>query len=162
MVVVVEDTGRARRDHEPLCDQPPSNATNPTGALDLIHTNSVSLAPDGTGDLIISARSLDAVLRIRRNPGGADDGRILWKLGGTTPQSNGTVHYTMTGDPLGSFLRQHDAALLANGNVVLFDNQSPPPPRPPTGATESVGDRPRPEHRDGPHRPVGALARRRR
>ena len=111
-----------------LCDQPPSNGTNPTGALDLIHTNSVSLAPDGTGDVIISARSLDAVLRIRRNPGGVDDGRILWKLGGTTPQSNATVHYTMTGDPLGSFLRQHDAALLANGHVVLFDNQSPPPP----------------------------------
>ena len=88
----------------------------------------MSLAPDGSGDVIISARSLDAVLRIRRNPGGVDDGRILWKLGGTTPQSNATVHYTMTGDPLGSFLREHDAALLANGHVMLFDNQSPPPP----------------------------------
>jgi hypothetical protein len=111
-----------------LCDQAPTNTVNPTGALDLIHTNSVSLAPDGSGDVIISARSLDAVLRIRRNPGGIDDGRILWKLGGTPPQSNGTVHYTMAGDPLGSFLRQHDAALLANGHVMLFDNQSPPPP----------------------------------
>jgi hypothetical protein len=111
-----------------LCDQAPNNTTSPTGALDLIHTNSVSMAPDGSGDVIISARNLDAVLRIRRNPGGVDDGRILWKLGGTTPQSNATVHYTMTGDPLGSFLRQHDAALLANGHVMLFDNQSPPPP----------------------------------
>ena len=47
---------------------------------DLVHLN--SLQADGDG-VIISARHLDAVLRIRRSDGGID-----WKLGGTsTPQS---------------------------------------------------------------------------
>ena len=48
--------------------------------VDPVHPNSVELDPE-TGDVIMSARSTNAVYKIRRNPGGADDGDVLWKLG---------------------------------------------------------------------------------
>ncbi len=63
-------------------------------AYDLDHVNSVAPAPNG--DVIVSLRHRGAVYRIRR------DGRVRWKLGG--------------------FGGQHDARLLADGTVTLYDN----------------------------------------
>ena len=80
--------------------------------VDLVHINSLHLAPDG--DLIISARHTDAVYKVRRNA----TGDVVWQVGGK--QSN----FTFVDDPLGGFARQHDAQLLANGNLRLFDNRT--------------------------------------
>ena len=75
---------------------------------DLVHLN--SLQADGDG-VIISARHLDAVLRIRRSDGGID-----WKLGGTsTSQSL---------DFAGDFGGQHMARRLPDGTLTLHDNGS--------------------------------------
>ncbi len=96
---------------------------SPTQVLDLIHTNSVEQDP-ATGDLIVSARHLDAVFRVRRDPGQADDGKVLWKLGGNAPTDSATTHLTIAGDSFGGPRRQHDARLLPNGHLTLFDNES--------------------------------------
>lgn len=100
--------------------QTPGSATP---VLDLLHANSVDIDP-ATGDLIVSARHLDAVFKIRRAPGLAEDGKVLWKLGGNPPTDPATVDLEIVADPFGGPRRQHDARLLANGNITLFDNQS--------------------------------------
>jgi hypothetical protein len=73
---------------------------------DLVHLN--SLQSDGDG-VIVSARHLDAVLRIRRSDGGVD-----WKLGGTHTDRS----LAFAGD-LGG---QHMARRLADGTLTLHDN----------------------------------------
>jgi hypothetical protein len=75
---------------------------------DLVHLN--SLQADGDG-VIISARHLDAALRIRRSDGGID-----WKLGGTsTSQSL---------DFAGDFGGQHMARRLPDETLTVHDNGS--------------------------------------
>ena len=86
--------------------------------VDLIHINSIHLAPDG--DLIVSARHTDAVYKVRRNP----TGDVVWRVGGN--QSD----FTFVDDPRGGFGRQHDAQLLPNGNLRLFDNRTSLPGAP--------------------------------
>ena len=83
------------------------------GAYDILHWNSIE--PDG-GSVIASFRHLDAVYKINKNNGG-----IAWKLGGTkTPKSLKVKH-----DPLGyTFGAQHDARLLPDGTLTVFDNRT--------------------------------------
>ncbi len=79
---------------------------------DLVHINSVELAPDG--DLVVSARHTDAVYKIRHDATGA----VVWRVGGTLS------NVTFPNDPGNGFDGQHDAQLLANGHLRLFDNRS--------------------------------------
>lgn len=87
---------------------------------DLVHLNSAEQDGDA---IVLSARHLDAVYRIRRSDGG-----IGWKLGGThRPESLAFV-----GDPIGSanFGGQHDARVLPDGTLTVHENgaqQSRPP-----------------------------------
>jgi hypothetical protein len=71
--------------------------------------------------VVLSFRHLDAVVKVNRS-----DGSIAWKLGGTaTPESLGVI-----GDPAfepggaGGFGGQHDARLLSDGTLTIFDNGS--------------------------------------
>jgi Arylsulfotransferase (ASST) len=80
--------------------------------VDLVHVNSIHIAPDG--DVIMSGRHTDAVYKIRRNTAGD----VVWRIGGN--QSD----VTFVNDPLGGFGRQHDAQLLPSGNLRLFDNRT--------------------------------------
>ncbi|MEA2308287.1 MAG: hypothetical protein QOI65_573 [Thermoleophilaceae bacterium] len=84
-----------------------------TPVYDVFHLNSV--APDGNG-YVISARHANAVYRIDRATGDVD-----WKLGGTKrPESLKPV-----GDPLSpTFGAQHDARVLPDGTITVFDNRS--------------------------------------
>jgi hypothetical protein len=91
-----------------------------TWALDLTHVNAVAEAPGG--DLVVTARHLDAMFRVDRSTG-----EIEWKLGGST-RGDGTS-LTIVGDPLGGPHAAHDGRLLADGHVTLHDNR--------TGATDS-------------------------
>lgn len=83
---------------------------------DLVHLNSIE--DDGHGGLIVSMRTVDAVYRIRKS-----DGSIDWKLGGTaTPRS---LRVMADGGGRGNpLLGQHDARLLPDGTISLFDNRS--------------------------------------
>ncbi len=81
---------------------------------DVTHWNSIASAGDDA--VLASFRSLDAVYKIRKSTGA-----IVWKLGGTTrPES-----LTTLGDSRSyTFGAQHDARLLADGTVTVFDNRS--------------------------------------
>lgn len=86
------------------------------GTVDPWHYNSVEWTGDG---FIVSFRHMDAIYKVDYN-----SKNIVWKLGGSdTPASLDVV-----GDPVftngGTISGQHDARLLPNGDVSLFDNGS--------------------------------------
>lgn len=92
---------------------------NANGKLvrDVWHCNSIHR--QANGDLLVSMRHADAVIMISRATG-----KVLWKLAGTPVNKDGAQILRHVGDPEGGFLQQHDARLLENGRVALFDNHT--------------------------------------
>lgn len=89
---------------------PPAQLPSGGTGYDHFHLNSHEL--DGS-TLVISARHLDAVYGIDRTTGD-----VVWKLGGTqTPAS-----LQFVGDPIGAFSGQHDARILPDGTLTVYDN----------------------------------------
>ena len=84
---------------------------------DLFHCNSVEASP--TGDLLVSARHLNAVFEIQRSTG-----KILWKLGGKPVNKDGAQILAIQNDPATSIFMQHDARFVPNGHITMFDNHS--------------------------------------
>ena len=76
--------------------------------IDWTHCNSMEIDPDG--NLIISTRNFNEITKINR-----ETGEIIWRLGGERNQ------FQFINDNRG-FGRQHDARVLSNGNLALFDN----------------------------------------
>ena len=76
--------------------------------IDWTHCNSIEIDPDG--NLIISTRNFNEITKISRQTG-----EIIWRLGGERNQ------FQFINDNRG-FGGQHDARLLSNGNIALFDN----------------------------------------
>jgi hypothetical protein len=99
--------------------------------LDPVHINSIDVMPNG--DVIASARHLDAVLRIDRATG-----HVVWKLGGRLGNHDGAQILAFRDDPDGGFVRQHDARVMANGDISLFDNHTPFPFAPVTGSARAA------------------------
>jgi hypothetical protein len=84
---------------------------------DVFHCNSID--PNPNGNLLLSVRHANAVFEIRRS-----DGRLLWKLGGTTVNKDGAAIIRIQNDPDGGFVQQHDARYLPDGHISVFDNQT--------------------------------------
>ncbi|HEX6417087.1 MAG TPA: arylsulfotransferase family protein [Acidimicrobiales bacterium] len=80
--------------------------------FDWFHVNSVAEGPDGT--LLVSARNTHAVYAVDRTTG-----EIRWTLGGRSSDFEMAEGAT--------FAWQHDARLLPDGTLSLFDNQANPP-----------------------------------
>jgi hypothetical protein len=80
---------------------------------DVAHWNSIE--PHGNS-VIASFRQLDAVYKISKATG-----RIAWKLGGTRTGRSLAVRGDPHEYPLGA---QHDARLLGDGSLSVFDNRS--------------------------------------
>ncbi len=84
---------------------------------DYIHANSVEMQPNG--DLVASFRNTGQVLRIATEAhDGFEPGDVVWRLGGERNE------FTFVGDPFGGFCAQHDARILPDGHLLLFDNGS--------------------------------------
>ena len=77
-----------------------------------IHVNGIAIAQDG--NLIISARRFDELIKIDR-----ETGDIIWIMGGGNSKHN---EFTFIDDPLNGFSGQHHPQILPNGNLLLFDN----------------------------------------
>ena len=80
------------------------------GFFSWIHLNSLSRSPDG--DYITSSRNRHQVISIS-----PDFQTVRWRLGG--PDSDFDFP-----NPADRFRVQHTAALLPNGNVLMFDNRA--------------------------------------
>jgi arylsulfotransferase ASST len=79
---------------------------------DWFHLNSIDREPDG--DLLISARSTWATYELERGTG-----KILWRLGGLKSS------FKMGAGTETAW--QHDARMLPDGEITLFDDGSNPP-----------------------------------
>jgi len=75
--------------------------------FDYVHFNSMSLDTDG--NLLVSCRHLDAILKISRT-----DGSLMWQLGGDYDE------FGLTDDQLFSY--QHSIILTEDGGYMIFDN----------------------------------------
>lgn len=98
-------------DHFAITDAVVSPLATLTGAIvDYVHGNSIERTPDG--NLIISSRHMNEITKIDRNTGA-----ILWRMGRNAANND----FTFPNDPRG-FSHQHDARILPNGHLTLFDN----------------------------------------
>lgn len=99
-------------------------ATNLAGqsvtVVDPFHCNSIDLDP--SGNLLVSARHMDALFLISKATG-----KVVWKMGGAPYNKDGATLIHMTGDPLNGFYRQHDARFQPDGTITLFDDQTDMP-----------------------------------
>jgi hypothetical protein len=99
-----------------LCSRaacPPLFLGNP--ANDWIHGNSIAETPDG--NLILSARSQDWVIKVDYR-GGEGSGKVLWKLG---KDGDFVIDHP---DPSPWFSHQHDPEFEADGTMTIFDNSN--------------------------------------
>ncbi|MFA7288073.1 MAG: aryl-sulfate sulfotransferase [Melioribacteraceae bacterium] len=78
------------------------------GTIDITHGNSIDV--DYDGNLLVSLRNTQEIIKIERKTGA-----VIWRLGGRKNQ------FTFIKDPLW-FSWQHAARRLPNGNLLLFDN----------------------------------------
>jgi hypothetical protein len=109
-------------DHiDPVLESTDPNPTQVEGAtvIDPIHCNSIEIDP--SGDLMVSARDLDAVFLIDTT------GTIRWKMGGKSYSKDNAQLLSVEQDPETSFYHQHDARFLADGTVSLFDDHTEQP-----------------------------------
>jgi hypothetical protein len=83
-------------------------------AVDWLHANALSWSP-GDENLVLSLRHQDWVIKIDYE-NGAGDGHVIWRLG---QGGDFTVNST---DPNPWFSHQHDAHLIDDHTMILFDN----------------------------------------
>ncbi len=96
---------------------PESDTINGQNIVDVFHFNSLDV--DARGNLLVSARDMDAVFYVDRATG-----KIVWKLGGAPYSKDGARLVRVVDDPETSFSRQHDARLQPNGDVSMFDDHT--------------------------------------
>ncbi len=95
--------------------------------FDWAHLNSIHEV-DGT--VLVSFRHLDAIYAIDKA-----DGSILWKLGGTPTDESLAVEGDDEANPLGG---QHDARILPDGTITVYDNNSEEEGKPPRGVRYEI------------------------
>jgi arylsulfotransferase ASST len=86
----------------------------PPEPVSYLHAN--ALAVDLDGNIILSARRFDELIKIDR-----ETGDIIWRMGGLRSKNN---EFTFIDDPNFGFSGQHNIQVLENGNYLLFDNGS--------------------------------------
>lgn len=82
-------------------------------ANDWMHSNAISPTPDG--DLILSMRHQDWVVKVNYD-NGAGDGSVVWRLG---PDGDFTLN---DADPYPWFTHQHDPNFVGLNQLTIYDN----------------------------------------
>ncbi|MEO1289138.1 MAG: aryl-sulfate sulfotransferase [Chloroflexota bacterium] len=90
---------------------------SPPEAVSYMHVN--ALAVDLDGNIILSARRFNELIKINRT-----NGEIMWRMGGVNSRNN---DFTFIDDPYDGFSGQHHVQVLSNGNILLFDNHTNDP-----------------------------------
>lgn len=85
--------------------------------IDWTHANSIDYTP-ADGDLLLSLRDLDWVLKIDY-ANGAGDGHVIWRLG---PQGDFRIVPLRSTDLYPWFSHQHDANFVDSHTLTIFDN----------------------------------------
>ena len=83
--------------------------------IDFAHINSFSETADG--NLIISLRNLDEIIKINKSTG-----NIVWRFGGKMSAGNQFTFLNDEVDGFTGFSHQHSVSELPNGNILMFDN----------------------------------------
>jgi Arylsulfotransferase (ASST) len=109
------------RGHVAIADTYMSAPQRLGSVLDYFHVNSIDPLPQGK--LLISSRNTWAVYLVSQHTG-----RVLWRLGG---KKN-----SFTLGPGVKFAWQHDAELLDDGSISLFDNDATPAEAPESRALD--------------------------
>ena len=84
------------------------------GPNNWLHANAIAWSPED-GDLLVSLRSQDWVIKIDYSNGNGD-GHVIWKLGA------GGDFTINSSDPSPWFTHQHDVRYINDTTIVLFDN----------------------------------------
>ena len=85
-------------------------------SIDYVHINSIIY--DSDGNIIISCRSFDELIKINRTTGA-----IMWRMGGKQSKNNQFNFINDTDDDGNwGFSAQHTPVRMSNGNILLFDN----------------------------------------
>lgn len=95
----------------------------PTGT-DWSHANGLWVGEDG--DALISLRHLSAVLRVAADPRADDFGAVRWTLAAPSSALRSDLALHSEIGPPEDFQQQHNAFLLPDGRLTLFDNRLDP------------------------------------
>ena len=97
-------------------------------AGDYSHANAIN--PTGDGDLLVSLRHQNAVLRVSADPEADDFGALRWQLVGAPIPDRASMlsdfELRSVDGALEDFMGQHDANLLPDGTLTMFDNRQYP------------------------------------
>ena len=101
-------------DHIPVTDAT-EDVQLDVAYVDYIHINSI--VKDDDGNLLISCRHLDEVIKINRQ-----SGAVMWRLGGTKSKNNQFSWLNDTFDGFVGFSHQHTVTRTSAGTILMFDN----------------------------------------
>ncbi len=99
-------------DYIPVTD---SDQDLTAGQIDYTHSNAVQ--QDTDGNLLLSSRHLDEIIKINRQTGA-----IMWRLGGKENQFVFLLAPGVSGPA--EFYKQHDVRRLPDGHISIFDNHN--------------------------------------
>lgn len=106
-------------DHVHISETTEAPPTDPGGAFDYFHGNSIDLMPDGK-HYLVSSRNTSTLFKIERATGD-----IVWRLRGADKGSAPGKHLKLLPDGE-SFWYQHDARSHADGTISVFDDGGQP------------------------------------
>jgi hypothetical protein len=101
-------------DHIPVTDAT-TDVDLRQNVIDYIHANSLWL--DNDGNVLISCRHLDEVIKVNRATG-----ELMWRWGGSGSKGNEFTWLNDTRDGFTGFSHQHTVQRLPDGSILMFDN----------------------------------------
>lgn len=89
---------------------------------DASHANAIWVGDDG--EALVSLRHLSAVVAVQADPDAANFGDVAWRMSNPASALGTDFSYTVATTGPADFARQHNAHLLPDGRMLLFDNRA--------------------------------------